>query len=75
MVNKPAKCPFCGNENVDIGYDGEYCWVQCRNCGAQGSGDLVESKVIDAWNRVSEAMTAFERTKQKYGNSLKELAD
>ncbi|BET96501.1 Lar family restriction alleviation protein [Xenorhabdus taiwanensis] len=64
MRQKIKPCPFCGRNNVDIGYVGDEsigehdAWIECLDCDARGSASYGnESKynacknAIKLWNK------------------------
>tara|TARA_A100001391_G_scaffold176590_2_gene139882 strand:+ start:2326 stop:2727 length:402 start_codon:yes stop_codon:yes gene_type:complete len=48
---KPAACPFCGHDNVDVFYEGSSDWyVMCGMCIADGPSGGSKIRAIAAWN-------------------------
>lgn len=50
-------CPFCGSKQVGFCFnDGNTSmWVECDDCGAEGSGATIQADAVESWNRVSDA--------------------
>ena len=56
MSDKLKPCPFCGSEDITIGYclrgdKTREAYIECIECGASGYPYTKEKKAIDAWNR------------------------
>ena len=49
--DKLKPCPFCGGDaGIKWGGFGEYCYVICENCGANGACADAEAKAKHMWN-------------------------
>lgn len=52
-MSLPKPCPFCGSGDVTIeSYNnGEWFFVDCRECGATGPEEPTATKAALAWER------------------------
>ena len=51
----PAECPFCGNDDVELGEDPSalaynLIFVSCMNCDARGLAVMTGPDAIEQWN-------------------------
>ena len=56
MSKELRPCPFCGGEaSVACGsIMGPARWVECEDCGAEGSTQFSNESAAEAWNRRAE---------------------
>ena len=49
MSEELKACPFCGQTNISIEYDGIYRWAECRNTKCETTGKI-HAFLVDAGN-------------------------
>ena len=57
MSEELKPCPFCGGKAVlgDLGFEDREYYVVCKKCGAETIISRYPERVIDLWNRRTEA--------------------